>query len=250
MNLKQLREECWDLGRDYATVDSDRLWRASEMNRYINRVYRRIARECQCIKDSTTPAVCLITVAPIDYTTYPPGSLDYIFANDPENWLYHLDVAPYLLTLHTSIVQIDEVKWEKTPLPLHKVSSSKWKKQNPWWERVIGLPTEYALDLESGKLALNFRRTETDTLRLAVRRLPLAELIDDNDIPEIKISYHDFMINGIMEQMYSKRDAETFDKTKADEFSEKFLLDIDEIKQQESQMEEHLRPNGVNGAFL
>lgn len=249
MNLREIREECWEQARDTALTDSDRLWREKEMNRYINRVYRFIARETQCIKDASTPAVCILDVDPVDYTTLTAGTLDYIWANEVGNWLYHKDVTPYLLDLHASILQIDEVKWMTQPWRLQKVSSSKWK-QNVWWERVIGsYATEYATDLNTGKIALNYRMESGDKLQLHVRRLPLVDLINDDDIPEFRTHYHDYLINGVLMHMYRKRDAETLDEAKASEFENAFLLDVDEIKQQESQLEEHLRPNEALDAF-
>jgi len=249
MNLRQIREECWAQARDAAEADVDKLWPTKEMDRYINRVYRFIARETQCIKDSTTAAVCLIDVDPVDYTTYAAGTLDYIWANDSDDWLYQKDVTPYLLTLHTSILQIDICKWMSQPWALRKVSYRKWE-VNPWWFKVIGQPTEYAQDLETGKIALNYRTESADKLHLHVRRMPLTDLAADSDVPEFHIQYHDFMINGIMMWMYRKRDAETLDEAKATEFETAFLRDVDEIKQQVSQKEEHLRPNQALSAFL
>jgi len=248
MNLQQIREECWDLARDIAPVDQDRLWPTREMNRYINRVYKRIASETRCIRDNATTSVCLITVAPVDYTTYEAGTLDYIWANDPGSWLYQADVCPYLLDLHDSIIQIDEAKWAKRQWKLVKVSARKWQ-TNPWWERVKGMPTEYATDLTVGKIALNFRDETEDTLHLQVRRMPLEELKDDKDVPEFRINYHEFFINGVLMHMYSKQDSEAFDGAKMLKFKEAFLQDIDEIKQQETQLEEYLRPNYSLSAF-
>jgi len=57
MTLEEIRQECWDEARETATNDIDRLWTTSEMNRYINRVYRNIARETRCIRDSITPDI-------------------------------------------------------------------------------------------------------------------------------------------------------------------------------------------------
>ena len=88
-----------------------------------------------------------------------------------------------------------------------------------------------------------------DKLQLHVRRLPLVDLINDDDIPEFRMHYHDYLINGVLMHMYRKRDAETLDEAKASEFENAFLLDVDEIKQQESQLEEHLRPNEALDAF-
>jgi hypothetical protein len=220
------------------------------MNRYINRIYRYIARETQCIKDSSTPAVCILDVNTVDYTSLTAGTLDYIWANEVGNWLYHRNVTPYLLALHPSILQIDEIKWLNWPYRLHKVSSQKWM-ENTWWERVIGsYATEYATDLKTGYIALNYRSETSSQLQLHVRRLPIADLVADADIPEFRAHYHDYIINGVMMHMYRKRDAETIDEAKAAEFERAFLMDVDEIKQQESQLEDMLRPNASLGAFL
>jgi hypothetical protein len=248
MNLSEIRGEAWDIARDFGQVDEDRLWTKREMNRYINRVYKRIASETKCIRDNTTPSVCLISTAPVDYTTYATGTLDYIWANDTDGWLYQKNVAPYVYTYHSSIIQIDEVKWSNRTWRLMKVSCTKWQ-TNPWWEKVVGMPTEYCTDLQNGAIALNYRDEETDTLQLHVRRMPLVDLVDDNDIPEIRVNYHEFFLNGVLAMMFSKQDAEAFDGAKYNAYEQKFLKDLDEIKQEESQLDYHLRPNSPMKAF-
>lgn len=164
MNLKQLREEAWDIAREVATNDSDRLWSTKEMNRYINRVYRRIARETRCIRDASTNIICRIASDPVDYTTYTPGTEDYVWANTEGDWLYHKDVTPYIYDLSPLILDIDEVKWTYRQWRLTKVSVSKWQ-VNPWWEKVLGMPTEYATDYANNKLVLNFRSDTADILK-------------------------------------------------------------------------------------
>ena len=49
--------------------------------------------------------------------------------------------------------------------------------------------------------------------------------------------------------MYLKKDAETFDKVKAEEYHQMFLKDIDEIKQSETQLDSRLNPNNSMVAF-
>jgi len=250
MNLMEIREEAWDEALDISTRDADRFWKKREMNRYINRIYRHIARETRCIRDATTPAVCLIASAPVDYTTYDPASLDYIWANDPNNTnLYQTDVAPYLHTLHESIIDVDSCEWSLRYYRLTKVSFTKWE-DRMHWEWVPGMPTEYALDMERGKLAVNYRDTESDTLRLKVRRLPLVPLIQDTDVPEFREDYHDMFKHGVLAQMYRKQDAEVYDLNKANDHWGKYLKDVDEIKQAENLLNERLRPNNSLGAFL
>jgi len=256
LNLKDIREECWDIARDTATTDSDRLWTTREMNRYINRVYRFIARETKCIRDDITAAICRINVAPptdlADLTTKaatdPYYAQDLAFYNDPDSWLYQQLVSPYNFPLDPRILDIDEVKWTKRQWRLTHTSVSKWQ-INPWWEQVIGMSTEYATDLSNNRFTVNFRNVESDTLKLVVRRLPLVDLINDLDEPEFRTHYHDFIVNGVLYYMYSKQDADTIDKTKASEYYGLYLKDIDEIKQQEVIVNNRLRPNHSTDAF-
>lgn len=242
MNLRQIREECWDIARELDTPDKDRLWPLAEINRYINRVYRQIARDCKCIRDSTTPEICIINSDVVDYTTYVAGTLDYIWANDPSSWLYHLDVCPYLEPLNPLILDIDEVKWMSRDWRLVKVSSQKWQ-QNMRWEQVVGLPTEYATDLQNKMIALNYRADVSGILQLVVKRMPLLDLADDDDEPEFRANYHDFFRNGVLEQMYSKQDADAYDLEKASSYGAKFKKDITEIKEEETKINERLMPN-------
>lgn len=258
MNLKQLREEAWDVARETAINDQDRMWSVREMNRYVNRIYKYIAKETRCIKDAVTTSVCTINVAPVDYTTYLPGTLDYLWANtlndpnDPNSggkyWLFQRNVAPFTYTLHPSILDIVEVKWTDRQWKLVKVSVNKWQ-SNPWWEQVVGMPTEFATDYSTGLLTINFRADFTDMLRLIVKRLPLVDLIDDSDSPEFRLNYHELMINGILWQMYSKQDSQAFDGIKAETYRQMFMKDIDEIKQQEAYLDERLRPNNSMDGF-
>jgi hypothetical protein len=246
MNLLEIRQECRQLARDFHSEDY--LWSDEELNRHINRVYWRIATETRCIRDATTPDICIIESSPVDYTTLAEGSLDYIWANDPGSWLYQTNVCPYNFKLHKSIIDIEEVKWANRQWKLQKVSVNKWR-TNPWWERVKGMPTEYCTDYQHGFLTLNFRDEATDYLSLSVRRSPIVQLVEDEDVPEFKENYHDFFLNGVLWYMYSKPDSESFDAAKADKHYGLFKLDMDEIKQQESQMDNYLRPNYSMSAF-
>lgn len=248
MNLLQIREEARDYSGDTVGEDADKLWSDSEIDRYINRIYREISKETLCIRDATTPSICLIDSSVIDYTTYTVGTLDYIWANDPANWLYHKNVAPYLYDIDSSILRIDEIKWTNKPWKLNKVSVAKWQ-SNPYWELVIGMPTEYATDLSLGKIALNFRSEEDDTLRMQVRRMPLNDLSKSTDIPEFREAYHDYFLNGVLWLMYLKQDTQTFDKEKSNECYAMFLSDLDKIKQQEIGLEEKLNVSHSLPAF-
>jgi hypothetical protein len=257
VNLSDIRNEAWSIARERGTSDPDRLWTTTEMNRYINRTYRYIARECKCIQDSRTETVCRITVAPpANLAALQAAALldtfsaeDLLLYNTAGSWLEGTLVAPRAFKLHDSIIDIDEVKWFNAPWRLTGVSVTKWQK-NPRWEQVMGYPTEYALDYQTGYLTLNFRTATADTLMLKVVRLPVADLVAATDIPEFRTSYHDFIINGVLAQMYSKQDAETIDLKKAADYKAAFDRDVDEVKQQERILKQKLNVNSPMPAFL
>lgn len=272
MTLSEIRQEAWDIARETATTDEDRLWTTAEMNRYINRIYRWIARETKCIRDSAPSAITHIHVDHYaDYAalvaaavTDPYAQQDIDYINSPNSWFYvaptpadtyaaRLDamaqkIAPYVFPLSPLILDIDECKWTTLQWRLTKVSVNKWQ-VNPWWEQVTGMPTEYCTDYCNNKLAINFRYDGHDALRLVVRRLPLADLSADDDIPELRTHYHDYFVNGVLWQMYSKQDAETIDLKKANDYYIQFMADIDEIKQQETILDQRLKPNHSMDAF-
>jgi hypothetical protein len=249
MNLSEIREECWDIAREVAVDDEDRLWTTAEMNRYINRIYRHIARETKCIRDAlgTLPTSLGGGVSPITRIVSTPTT-DHEYYSITTSWLYGKTVAPILYALDKRIIDIDEVKWTTRQWRLTKVSVNKWQ-VNPWWEQVPGMPTEYCTDYQNNYIAINFRSEETDTLRLCVRRMPLANLVKDDDEPEFRDSYHDYFVNGVLWQMYSKQDAQAFDLKKSDAYYASFLLDVDEIKQQETILDQRLKANHSLDAF-
>ena len=256
MNLKQIREEALGVARDDGDIDSDRLWSKDDMNRYINRVYRRIAKETKCIRDAVTPAVCRMTVAPFadlsaltaDAAINSWSADDLALYNDPDSWLYQRLVAPNIYTLHPSVIAIDEVKWLHKTWRLTKVSYTKWT-TNTRWEQTPGMSTEYATDYSNGVIVINYRELTADTLKLIVRRMPLKELVVDADVPEIKVQYHDYFLNGVLEQMYLKQDSQTFDKDKSVNFGTYFKADLDEAVQAEILLNEKLSPNNSLAAF-
>ncbi len=256
MTLKELRDEAWAVARETAILDSDKLWSTAEMNRYINRVYFYIARETKCIRDSVTASVCRITSAPpvdlADLTAKAASDAwyaqDLAYYNDPNSWLYGKLVAPNSYPLSDKILEIEECKWTSRQWRLTKVSCKKWQ-VNPYWEQVMGMPTEYCTDLDNGRLTINFRSDSSDTLRLQVRRLPLTRLTNDTDVPEFREHYQDFMLNGILYQMYSKQDAEAFDEAKATKYYQLYMADVDEVQQQDIILDDRLRPNQSMDAF-
>lgn len=249
MNLGEIKAEARGVARDEAADDKNRLWKDADLTLYANRVYRKIARETKCIRDAITPEVCLLPVTVVDHLALEEGSIDYLLANDSNSWLYQLDVAPLTLPLHSSILDIEEMKWVTKGWKLHHVSVSKWQ-TNYFWDRVPGLATEFCTDYSNGRLALNYRATENDILKLVVKRMPLVNLADDADVPEFRPDYHDAFLPGLLSHMYSKQDAECIDLKKAADYLAEFERAIDLIKRQESRLHgSHPVANHSLGAF-
>lgn len=203
MNLRELIDEPRSLARDNGRVDTDRLWPDHEMVYYVNRVYRELARECKIIKDRNS-TLCSIAV---DGTTTP---------------VLEINLDPRILSV--------EAAHFVTKQNVLSFSSVKTFEQNPLWYTYVGIPTKFCLDATSKKLTFNYLIDFADTLKIRVSRMPLVPLVSDVDIPEFEEEYHDHFLNGIMAWMYSKQDADTIDKVKAEEYRQKFLMDIDKIK--------------------
>ena len=161
---------------------------------------------------------------------------------------YHAWITPLTYTLNPLILDIDEVKWTNKAWKLRKVSVVKWQ-INPWWEWVVGMPTEFATDYSNNKIALNYRSYEEDTLRLIIRRLPLKDLVNNSDEPEFRSNYHDYMLNGVLAQMYSKQDSQCFDGEKKMTYEAKYAMDIDYVKRQERILDQKLTVNNSVDAF-
>lgn len=241
MNLREIREEAWDYADDRSENEEDRLWKPEEMDRYVNRIYRDIARETKCIEDFSTPEVCQIAITPIAPASQVTGTLDYQYVNNGSSPLYGKTFASNTFLLHKSILEICDARLLNGQVRLNHRFAKKWKK-SPTWDQRIGLPTEYATDLKNGYLAVNYRAETADIVLLSVKRLPLTPLRSSGDVPEIPISYHDAFLDGILAEMYSKQDSQTYEKGRAEKHKEQYLERLDDIKRIES----NSRPIPIN----
>lgn len=76
-------------------------------------------------------------------------------------------------------------------------------------------------DLDATHLVLTNAPRTSDTLRLTVQRLPLADLMADSG-PEIGVQHHYRLIDWALRCAYLKQDAETFDAEKAARYERMF----------------------------
>lgn len=182
--------------KDMADETAPPLWSDEEVYGYADEAQKRFCRKTGGIPDSVTPEVCEVIVA-IDATT---------------------------VDLHPSILKIRGAYRTSDGMPIPIVNHEDMNvqglrfdgKKGPLSAFVIGMTENVGYFLPIPNVA--------DTLVLIVDRLPLCA-IDSAKQPqklEIGEEHHRNLLLGMKQLAYEKQDAETFDKTKADEFEVKF----------------------------
>lgn len=170
--------------------DSGCLWKNAELVNYVNSARNELSRRLP-IHDSSTVALTEITLT----------------ADEPD---YAIDPR---------ILAIDSVVLESTGEPLIKLSNaenrSRWRDPYDTSFSEPSAVEQYRTDFNDYILTVYATPTETDTLNLAVRRLPLDTLEWSDrtvEIAEPAERYHESLLEWMCMQAYLKRDADTFDK--------------------------------------
>jgi hypothetical protein len=76
-------------------------------------------------------------------------------------------------------------------------------------------PTHLVSGMTSGALHLWPRPKDAGTIRLTVQRLPLKQLRNDNDKPEIRPELHPGLVDWMLYRAYSREDTDLHNDTKA-----------------------------------
>lgn len=95
-------------------------------------------------------------------------------------------------------------------------------KEWPDWETATGTPKHIVENGDSNVTIVPIP-TEADTLTMPVKRLPMTEMADDADTPEIPARWHFKMLDWGLHLAYSVPDADTFDKEKSDKHEAAFI---------------------------
>jgi len=113
-----------------------------------------------------------------------------------------LDLSPLVLEVTRAVL-------DSTAARLRVEDPAMLDRLNPGWETATGTPEGYYLD--GARLRLIPTPTADDTLRLRVRRLPLAPLTtDDTDAePEIPPEHHRGLLDWALFRAYSHRDPDS-----------------------------------------
>lgn len=168
------------------------LWSDDEVALYLNEAQADAAQRAKLIRDTTTPEVTQIAVT-ASGTDYP---------------------------LHASVLSVERAKLASQSRPLEPITVAELDASYPGWENMVGQPKFYVED--NGRIRLVPQSPMDDTLSLTVFRLPLVEMKQDTDAPEIHAKYHYRMLDWALRCAYLKQDSETLDKGKAGEYQAMF----------------------------
>lgn len=184
MNLEALKTT---VRRRLDDLQAPYLWSEDDLTEYANDAEREACRRARLIVDSTTAEIVSINLSASTAT-------------------YDLDQR---------ILFIKRVKVADISTPLRRVSFKDLDRGAPGWEDETGDPQAYVPDMDEDKLRVYPIPTTAATATLTVIRLPLEDMADDADTPEIKPRYHDSLTYWMEYRAYSKQDAETKDDQKA-----------------------------------
>lgn len=163
------------------------LWSDAELKGYANEAEREACRRGRLIVDSTSTQVCNITLAANRATTI----------------------------LSPKVFFVNRAKLVGESLPLTPISYKDLDRQVPGWEDTTGTPTHFVKDMDSGKFRPYPTPTAATAVRLTVTRMPLCDMTEDTDEPEIRPHLHESLVHWMLYRQYSKPDADTEDEAKA-----------------------------------
>lgn len=184
MTLQDLIDACRSEAVDTVTPY---LWSDADWIRYANDAQREACRRARLIVDSTTTAICRIAMV--------GGTATY--ALDPR------------------VLFIKRAKLSGRSMPLSRASHKDLDRSVPGWETQTGEPQAYVPDMNENEFRPYPTPTAAATASLTVIRLPLVDMEDTDDSPEIKSHLHASLQFWMLYRAYSKQDTETLDKQKA-----------------------------------
>jgi hypothetical protein len=185
MTLGELRQLFRQLADD---TKGKYLWSDDEVDRYINLAYFEAVRRAHIIFDSETQLVCSIDVV----------------------------AGESLYQLHPSILRIrhDTVVFNGRQLGMISIQDA-LPLCGANWMAVQRFPEYFAVDAKPGYIKLIHTPDCNGLLTFGVYRMPLEELANDTDEPEIEGRYHAKLVHHALELAYLKQDVDTYDLNKS-----------------------------------
>lgn len=174
------------------------LWSDDELLEYANDAQNEACRRGRLLVDATTPAICQITMV--------------------------ANTAAY--TLDPRVIRVNRAKVDGEAVPLAFCMTRDLDARFPGWEDWSETPRIIVPDWETNKVRLVGTPDAGGTLNLQVVRLPLVDMMDIDDEPEIRPEYQRNLRHWIKHRAYLKRDSETYDPKKAAECEARFVAEF------------------------
>lgn len=164
------------------------LWSDEDALDYANDAQDEACRRARLLVDSTTTEICHLEVLAAD------GGI---------------------VNLDPRTLFVRRARFANS-LPLRRMNMQDMESYNARWEDVAAnTPSYFITDYQTGALRLWPAPLVDDTLMLTVVRLPLLEMNDEQDSPEIAPRFHRSLRFWMMFRAYSKQDSQANDPKKA-----------------------------------
>lgn len=173
---------------DEAGPESAHLWSREEVIRFLNEAEDEACQRARLIFDSSTVAVCQITVT----------------------------TAASVYALHASILDIYRATLTNAAgdiCALTPTDRIELDRVRPDWRTVARRPSAFIQ--HDTKIELDAVVDAAYTLNLEVYRLPLTTMDFDQDVPEINRMHHRHLVQWALHRAYSKPDSETLNLDKS-----------------------------------
>ena len=163
------------------------LWSDQELIEYFADGENEAARRARLLIDSSTAAICTITVI--------AGTAEY-------------PLDSRVLFIRRALLDGDKI---------HRASYRDLDANISKWQTQQGVISHFVTDLNTNKLRVYPIPLVAGTLNMTVVRLPLADMNAPDDEPELKLHYQRSLRFWAMYRAYMKQDTETFNKGRAED---------------------------------
>lgn len=174
------------------------LWTPAEALEYLNDAECEAARRIRAFVDSTTTAICQLTVP-----------------------------TTGIATLDPRVLFVRRVRFSGRN-PLRRMNMQDMDNHDPLWEDASAstYPEAFIPDWQTGKLRFHNKPSAQLTALLTVVRDPLVSMTKRDDTPELNARYHRALRYWMAHRAYLKPDEETYDPKRADEMEKRFALEF------------------------
>lgn len=199
--IDELRERVGDTGTPPLCTDA-------RATRFANEAEREAARRARLLIDSSSEPCCRIDIE--------AGEATY--------------------SLHPSVIAVRRVRLEGYEPFLQRTSRRDLDQLGSSWLSETGEVMAYVPDMDTGKIRFYKAPTEAAVAWLQVVRLPLEEMAQDGDEPEVHARFHEGLVSWMEYRYYSMRDEDARDPAKANaalaEFEREFGPKLSALEEQ------------------